>query len=286
MHWEAWRLAARSRVEDAVKGRISSIRRSLRKGIERLEELSNQLKSLVREASDLLSRVGEVERYRHKLAPGIGYFKQYLLELLKQASEELSALDRKRTDIMGRLKHIEDLMNKALREAAAGSVDRAHELSLRAAEAGGKLLAELELISFETRELLWELGRILKQFGPLVKRVESDMRAVAAVGLTLDEDEVVRLVEQCRIGGIGPSTLIITNKRLLLAGARGGRRVEVPRNAIRHIEITKRLFGLRRSLLLILEGPGGSEQVIRCDGLNREALEEMLEELSPEGQGS
>ncbi len=273
-------------MEDAVKGRTSSIRRSLRKSIERLEELSDQLKSLVREASDLLSRAEEVERHRHKLALSISYFKQHLLELLKQASEELSALDRKRTDTMGKLKHIEDLMDKALREAAIGSVDRAHELSLRATEAGGKLLTELELISFEIRRLLRELGDILKQFGRLVERVESDMRAVAAVGLTLDEDEVVRLAEQCRIRGIGPSTLIITNKRLLLASARGGRRVEAPRNTIRHVEITRRLFGLRRSLLLILEGPGGGEQVIRCDGLNREALEELLEELSPEGRGS
>ena len=273
MSWEAWLLMARSRAEDAVKARESSIKKRLRRCVEELEAARERLKKALEEARSLVRRAGELSQLKHHLSQRLRQEERKLGEKINDVLARCSELLQKDARLSEEAKHVEDLLEEAERCLKLGQVDRALDVSLQASRTLASFEVEARTLARRLEGFAGELEAEAKVLRSLTKRVDDDMKLASRVAVELAEGEEIRVSRACRLGELGKGILIITNKRLLFTGPSGRGMLEVPRSSVVLKASSRGLLGLGRKLILDL---GGREVKVSGD---KEGLRSIEEEL-------
>ena len=282
MAWEAWRLVARSRAEEAIRGRISSVKKELRKAHNRAMRSMRNLEEELEGASFLVRKVGEAIKARHRL---VGELKA-LSASLEEATEVVSRLLQETAMRIQALanKHVrlDMLVDGALREAAVGSLDRAHELVVEVEREKEALLHELSSLSDVLEERRRMLAGLRRRIEDVLEHVGREVELVDKAGVRLREGELVCLARRCRARGAGRGVLLITSERIVFSRP-GDKGLELERAWVRGASTSRAFLGLREKLVIAFSGPGGrGELVLYC---NRKDAKDILAELSAGAKG-
>ena len=282
MQWEAWLLAARSRAEEAVRGRISSARKSLRRAYGELERRLRRLEEELEKARALLEGEGGPEETKHELAEEVEALRASLAEairrgagLIGEAVNALRAMEEKRM-------RIEALAEEARREAAVGSLDKAHELAVEVERRKNDMLAELSRLSGALDREAGNVAGLRGRLEELVRRVRRELEMAEEAGIELGGGERLRLARACRARGLGKGILVITNERVVFSPCSGDEVLEARRERVRATGASRWLLRVRRKLVLSFPGPPGrGKLVLYC---NRDDEKDILAELARGGE--
>ena len=280
MTWDAWLLLARSRTEEAVKTKVSSIRRKLAQLTRSLEEAGRELERLSSSLAKLLRESRELRDAPHILAGEISGG----LPALKEREAEVEGLSRALMDLAVRLaaeaEELDRLLDRALLLAKSGEVDSAFNLAIEASNRLSGTEKKAKPLLDRLKALSSELSAQLTTINNLVARIRSDLALLSKAGIELEPGEQLRLVRRCHLGGSRKVVLFITDRRLLLAHPTGPLVAVAPREAVRALCVRKALLGLRRKLILALEGPEGRRELTLICG--KKDLKDILRALGPE----
>jgi len=281
--WEAWALAARSRGEAAVRGRISSVKNKLKKAGKRLKRYIGLLEEEMEKASSLMVEAEEIKDVQHKAVKEATNIRFSLEEVignsaawLEKAISILQALEKRQM-------RLDFLLREAQREAAVGSLDRAHELVIEAERLGEDVLEELSHILDKLEEERRALKKLGKRLRDLLELIEHEAGLVARAGVALEEGEAICLARLCRAMGLGVGALIITDERIIFSPRTGDESLEIRREGLEEVSTSRAFLGLRKKLLLtfLRDGERG-ELILWC---NKRDAKDILAELSAQAKG-
>ena len=272
MDWGAWLLLARSRAEDAVKAKVSSVRKRLVRLEQELAGALSELDGTLSAISDFLRNAEALTKLPHVLA-------RELIEHARALGEGATEAHELRTRLMALLakwptwkEEVEDLLDRALLMAKSGEVDAAFELAIGASNRFSGLREKVEPILRAIRDLVMRLKGELATSRDVADRLERDVTLLSGAELTLEGEEL-RLVVPCRVHGIGKARLAITSRRLLLLDCLGRVLMDVPKGSVRVSRVGKAFLGFGKKLVLSVQGPEGREElVVSCSKKDLKAV--------------